>query len=503
MTPAKKALAWSFAMNFTQLVVTALVTFAVAAIVGPKVFGAASVSILLLLLFQILAGQFFIAVIIQRKNLSRTDMNTVFAFSIIWGVALSAVVAGFHEYWGQLNNDSDAGLVLLALSPLIFLRAFSLVPRGLLMREMKFRLVALSTVSASVVSGIGGIVLALNGFEIWALVAQQWLVELVASFLIVLLSGFRPRLEFSISSLKDMYPFARGAFFNELGGFFQSKAESLIIGILFGPIVIGLYRVIDRIVQIIVSILTRSIASVLFPYASQYQNDVAKLRDIVIKSIRLSTGLSFPILGVLAGLSSLVLSVLGDEWVVAWVGLSVLTLVGAIQSFALLTPHLLQAVGRPGVGALMTWGTATGGILALSIAAAFVGEISVLETLLLVTALRVVLFSTLNAPLSFLLLKSAIDLPALSILKVLLPSVAAMITAFSLSFVLSKLEFFSEISVFVTLPTFSIVSLCAALVVLCVLNRDFYSQVRGLFLGVFRKITRKYDGKLRQGVNKG
>jgi polysaccharide transporter, PST family len=425
----RKALSWSFARNMSSLGLNAVLGFLLAAILGPESFGIVAIAGIFIFFLGIIGGQFFIPVIIQRDNLTKGHQDTIFWINVVWCLAMVIVAYFLSGYWGEVNNSPEVADVIVALAPLVLVKGLVIVPSAMLLRTMDFKHLTYLIVISATSGGIVGIYMAFNGYGVWALVFQQWIAALVHLCLTWLFSPYILGFTLSWTYLKEVLPFARGAFLNEMGGFTQSRVEAILVGILFGPILIALYRICDKMVQIITSLLSRSINAFILPYASQHQNDTKKLTQIVEKCIRLSTGLSFPVLGVLGGTSIVVLEVLGDEWKVAWLGLSMLCVVGAVQSFSLLTPHLLQAVGKPGIGAALTWGTAFTSVASFVFVAGFVQDEAIEYQLAALTGARAMVFLAINVPANLLLINWIVNFPPGHILRLLVAPLSSFIMA--------------------------------------------------------------------------
>ena len=71
-----------------------------------------------------------------------------------------------------LLKDDSLTPVIWALSPVIVLGTVTEVPTGMLQRDFAFRALAFRSVAAVVVSSAVAVVMALNGFGAWSLVAQ-------------------------------------------------------------------------------------------------------------------------------------------------------------------------------------------------------------------------------------------------------------------------------------------------------------------------------------------
>lgn len=90
----------------------------------------------------------------------------------------------------------------------------------------------------------------------WALVVFQWVAQLANLVLFWAMAWRKPRLAFSLSSLKELLYTGSGAFLSQLGGFAISRADTLLTGVFFGPIAVVLCRLSDRLVQLLVTLLS-------------------------------------------------------------------------------------------------------------------------------------------------------------------------------------------------------------------------------------------------------
>jgi len=419
LSTPRKALSWSFVRNVSSLGITAALGFLLAAILGPESFGIVAIAGIFVFFLQILGGNFFLPVIIQREVLTKGHQDTIFWVNVIWCLVMAIAAYLSSGIWATINNTPEVAAVIVALSPLILVRGFALMPTCLLMRTLNFKHLTYAVVISSAFGGIGGVYMGLNGYGVWSLVAQQWIDTVMMAGLVWYYCPYSLGFNVSWKYLRDVLPFARGALLSDLGGFAQGRAEAVLIGIFFGPVLIALYRICEKVVQLVVSPFSGAISSFILPYASQHQNDTKKLTQIADRCIRLNTGLSFPILGVLAGMSSIVLEVLGDEWRVAWLGLSLLCIIGAVQSYSLLTPHLLLAIGKPGVAAALMWGNACTSVAALAAVAFFVqGDTPEYQLAALVGA-RVLVSLVVNVPANFFLINWAVNISPAYLLRIL------------------------------------------------------------------------------------
>ena len=144
---------------------------------------------------------------------------------------------------------------------------------------------------------------------------------------------------------------------------------SILLGVLFGPVAVGLYRLGDRLMGSVVSMATTSIQGVSLPEFSRLQDKPEELRKSVLSCIKLSSVVTMPALFGMAVVSGSLMATLGSKWVPATNVLRILCFQGMIFSLSYFTGPLMTALGRPKQAAKLEWMRAVVGMLFLVAAA--------------------------------------------------------------------------------------------------------------------------------------
>src|SRR5207245_1310211 len=152
-------------------------------------------------------------------------------------------------------------------------------------------------------------------------------------------------------------------FIAQLGIFADSQTGSILLGLLFGPIAVGLYRLADRIMSSVLVAATCSIQWVSLPQFSRIQDQPAELRNSVLTCIRLSSTVTLPALALVAAVSGPLMATLGPEWLPAAYVLKILCVLGMLLMFAFFTGPLLQALARVRLVAVLEWARTLAGVI--------------------------------------------------------------------------------------------------------------------------------------------
>jgi hypothetical protein len=160
----------------------------------------------------------------------------------------------------------------------------------------------------------------------------------------------------------------------------------------------------ERLAQLVIELATRPVAVVALPNFARLQGDPAAFRRGVITTLKTSTILGIPALAGLAMVSDSLVAVLGVEWRHAAPVLQILCGLGVARTFTLFAGPLLQAVGRPGLMAAMTWTLAFLNISGFTVAGFWLRDLEVLDQIRGIAAVRTGIFVLLYSPVNLFML---------------------------------------------------------------------------------------------------
>lgn len=398
------ALKWAYTANWGEKTFSSLFMFILAAMLGPRDFGVVSLAMIYILFIQMVQTQGFLTALVQRAHLEREHLDTIFWTNAVLAAVFTLVSMVFAGVWANLNHLPDLYRYIAVLSLCIPLQGLAIVQTALLQREMDFRSLSLRTNLSVIVGGLVGLAVAWSGKGVWALILQQIARDFVALVLLWQMTRWRPRLSFSVKHLGDLLRFSFSNFTAQLAIFADAHGVAILMGTLFGPVAVGLYRVAERVVSSVSAVATSSIQTVSLPEFSRQQDNPAALRKSVLTCVRMSAVLTLPAMAGLITISHSFMGMLGAKWLPAADVLKLLSLLGMFAMFSMFTGPLLQALGRPSALAILEWSRTLAGLLLLAIAAWLVRSSAVETQVTGIAVVRCVSGILLVSPVYFYLL---------------------------------------------------------------------------------------------------
>ena len=324
-----------------------IVTIVLARLLLPEEFGL----IVLVTIFIAIAGVFvqsgFNTALIQKKNVDEVDFSSVFYLSLIVASLLyiflfftAPLVANFFE-------EPELEPVLRVLSLTLFFGAVNSIQIAVVARKMQFKKLFFSSLGAIIISGTVGLVMAYAGFGVWALVGQQLINQLMVLVILWFTVKWRPKLVFSLERINNLFSFGWKLLVSGLIDTLYTNLQSLFIGKMFSPAILGFYNRGEQFPSLIVSNIDGSIQSVMLPTLSSYQEDRQRVKEIVRRSIVTSSFIVFPMMVGLAVIAEpLVKILLTEKWLPAVPFLQIFCASYALWPIHTANLQAINALGR-------------------------------------------------------------------------------------------------------------------------------------------------------------
>jgi len=457
-----------------------VMTFLLAAILGPADFGLVAVGLIYVTFIRMLMEQGFGTALIQRENLEDEHLDSAFWLNFAWSIALMGLSFASAGWWAHVNDMPRLERVIQVLSLMIFFEGLGVVQQALMQRQLDYKRLAIRSNLAIVLGGATGVALAVAGAGVWALVAQQLVLEFTFAVTIWVLSTWRPKLRFSRRHARELLGFSSSVFAANVAGFVSRRADALLMGIFFGPVVIGLYRFADRLVDVVLEVTMRPVGMVSLPVLSRLQNDPEALRAAVARCLRTTLLISVPVLLLVLACADEIVGVLGSKWDKSAIALEFLCLVGIGKAIGFFAGPVLFAVGRPRFRAVMLWVLAAVSTLSVLGAGRLLRNSSADHQILGMSGTRALLFLGVLVPVNLAIVSWTTGLR----LRVLLPALPAPLlaggSAVAVAFGLRQLGVSDRLPDVAALIVVGGVSALTAAVVLLTLERDLRGQLVGL-----------------------
>jgi O-antigen/teichoic acid export membrane protein len=257
----------------------------------------------------------FASALIQKLHVEKEDYSSVFVISTLVSVACylllffsAPLIAAFYKQ-EMLVSVLRVQTTVLLISPIINIQ------NAILSRNMQFKKSFLRNFGAVVISGTAGILMAVLGYGVWALVWSNIVKSVAGAIILWITVGWRPSLKLCPDKAKILFAYGWKLLLSSLLDTVYNNLYTLIIGKLFSADMLGYYNRGRTIPAYVVDNVDGAIQGVLFPAVSNIQTDLKAVRNVVSRSIKTSAFLLFPAMaGLAAAAKPLTVILLTEKW---------------------------------------------------------------------------------------------------------------------------------------------------------------------------------------------
>jgi O-antigen/teichoic acid export membrane protein len=345
---ALRGVFWSAVEKWGYQFVAILVFFLLARLLSPKDFGLVALASVFISFMEIFLDQGFAQAIIQRKHLEAEHLDTAFWFSIGLGIVLTGIIFLLTEPIAVFFGTPQLISVIRWLSVSFIFRSFSSVQEAILRRNLDFKAISMRTLLGTVLGGGVGVGMALMNFGIWSLVAKELTFFVTACILLWSISSWRPRFQFSQKHFQDLFLFGVNILGLRLLSFINLRGINLLIGYFLGTTALGYFTIANRILSIVIEILSSTTNQVSLSAFARLQDNLDYLRKVFLKVTRLIGLVALPTFFLLSALApEMVTLTFGNQWADSVPIIQFLAFYGLLQSVSLFNSNVLNAIGKP------------------------------------------------------------------------------------------------------------------------------------------------------------
>lgn len=292
-----------------------VVQIVLARLLDPTDYGVLSLLTIFINLSQVFVQSGFNKALVQRNDVTEKDYSSVFYISLSVACVMYGVLFFSAPFISEFYNMPQLTSVLRVLAIILVPGAFNSIQNAKIMKEMRFKQLMRCTLISVVLSGIVGIVMAYYGFGVWALVGQQISNQVSICLIMLVVVKWRPRLVFEFSRVKVLFSFGWKILCSNLIDTAYQELRSLVIGKKYDSATLGYYNKGKQFPSLIINNVTAAIQSVMLPALSKEQDDKARMKAMMRRSIVTSSFFSFPFMAGLAAIAEPMISLLlTDKW---------------------------------------------------------------------------------------------------------------------------------------------------------------------------------------------
>jgi O-antigen/teichoic acid export membrane protein len=345
-----KGLFWGGISNFAQQALGAVFNIVIARILSPGDYGLVGMLAIFTVIANTIAESGFTSALTNKDEIRHKDYNAVFWFSLMAGVVMYAGLFFSAPLIAWFFEKPE----LTKLSRIVFLgflvNSAGTAQYAYMFKQLMVKERAKVDITAISISGLIGLVLALNGFAYWGLALQMLSFTTVSVILRWRYSRWRPTCEIDFTPLKEMFRFSFKLLITNVFSQISANIFSVLFGKFYDEKQVGYYSQGNKWAILGSSVIGGMISSVAQPIFVECKSDKDRILMVFRKMLRFGAFISFPaILGMAFIGEEFVLITVGEQWLKSVPFLQLFCIWGAAGYMWYLYTYLLMSFGKSNI----------------------------------------------------------------------------------------------------------------------------------------------------------
>lgn len=341
------SLFWKLFERGGRAIVELLVQIVMARLLAPEQFGSLAIMLVFVNVGNVIVQSGLNTALVQSRNIDKDDCSTVFWMSFCASIILYVIIYIFaptvSEYYGSSGLESP----LRVLALILVINSFNSVQTAIVQRELKFRKIFFATIISILLSGGLGIISALAGVGLWALVIQQLAYQLCNCIALLIQVKWIPSFAFNPCRAKELFTFGWKLLASGLLNTCYQSLSDLVIGKQFSTSSLGVVSQGKKYPQAIGSMLDGAIQPVMLSAVARVQDDLAYVKRLVRRALKTSSYLIVPCMALFAVIAEpAVRLLLGEQWLPAVPFLQMYCFIYALLPIHTSNLQALNGMGR-------------------------------------------------------------------------------------------------------------------------------------------------------------
>jgi len=285
--------------------------------------------------------------VVQRVDLTWSQVNALFWVNAAAGVLLAALVALAGMPLAAFYDEPALVPLCAALGAGFVVSGLSVQHGALLNRAMQFRRISSRDVTAGLLGSVAAIVAAVLGMGVWSLVVQNVSTLVFSTVLNWAAVPWRPSRPRELGEALPLLRFGAHVSIANLFHTVSREGDNVVIGRFLDAGVLGLYTRAYSLLMLPLRRIKTPIQSVMVPTLASLQDEPERYRRAYRAAISGLCHAGMPLVVVLAVMAREVIDVvLGEQWLAAARIFQLLAVAGFVQLVSTTTGWIYTSTGR-------------------------------------------------------------------------------------------------------------------------------------------------------------
>lgn len=347
---AIRSFLWKFLERCSVQVMQFVITIILARLLLPSEYGIVALIMVFINISNVIVDGGLNTALIQKKNADNIDFSTIFYFGLLMSVIMYAVMFLAAPAIADFYNQPELVSVIRVVSIILVLYSVNAVQNAYVSRNLLFRKMFVCSLGSVLISGVVGIFMAYQGYGVWALVAQMLMAQLMLTFIMWIVLGWRPQLVFSKDRLVSLLDYGWKIFTTNIIVSVFVNIRKLIIGRFYTPASLAYFERGDQFSSLVMSNIQTSIQAVMFPVLAKAQEDRVRVKMMLRRATKMNCFVIYPLMMLLiVSAKPLILFLLTEKWLPVVEFMQIFCIANFFRPITIPNIEAIKALGYSGI----------------------------------------------------------------------------------------------------------------------------------------------------------
>lgn len=338
---------WSAIDSVANYAVGFIISIVLARLLAPDDYGLIGIVAIFTSICNTIINAGFSNALIRKKDASDDDYNTVFIINLGLSILLYVLLFFTAPLIAKFFQRTELVDLIRVATLTMIIGALALVQQTRLTKRIDFKTQTKISLISHIISGVIGILMALYGFGVWALVGQSISSQGLKTVLLWFYNKWQPKFQFSYNSFRSLWGFGSKLLASNIIDSVWREVYKVVIGKCYSPSILGQYTRATQFSEIFSVNLTTVIQRVTYPVLSEIQNENQRLKNAYRRIIKVTMLVTFSCMLMLAAIAKpMIIVLIGEKWLMAASILQIVCFQGMLYPLHALNLNMLQVQGR-------------------------------------------------------------------------------------------------------------------------------------------------------------
>jgi len=329
----KVGILWSAANIIFSKSFRLIASIILARLLFPEDFGLYGIALIIIRFARKVTNMGFSSVIVQRKELTEQEINTIFTVSLSINMAIGAILFFGAPLFASWVDEPKVTAVVKVISSTFLMAAFALVSQNILKRDMRFKELAFSRSARSVVGLTLPIVLAILNFGVWSLILGEVFGTFASMIAAIIYARWMPKIYFKLQAFKNVYAYGLKVSVVSYLNYFINNVDYLLISKFLGVAQLGYYERAFNLMNLTRRQLGKTVNETLFSAYSKIKDDKERVVGNLKKMLSYVSLIAYPVLiWLFFAAPALIINMYGVKWTQTITPLQIMSVSGLINT---------------------------------------------------------------------------------------------------------------------------------------------------------------------------